>query len=88
MIESAAGPGPTAHSDSKIFDVLAMAKTSFRSAPITTSGPKSYGRNLGYGLRYKLGYSSSIAAEKHKSYQCTGGELVSSRPHHLKDIST
>jgi hypothetical protein len=32
--------------------------------------PEVLGGNLGYGLRYKLGYSGSIAAEKYQSYQC------------------
>jgi hypothetical protein len=51
---------------------------------MATFSPKSCSGNLGCGLRYKLGYSDSTAGEKYQSYQSTGGELVSSRPHHCR----
>jgi hypothetical protein len=50
----------------------AIAKTSLRSTDMATFNPKSCSGNLGYGLRYKLGYRGSTAAEKYKSYQYAG----------------
>jgi hypothetical protein len=33
--------------------------------------PSSCGRNLGYGLRYRLGYKGPAVVEKYEPYQCT-----------------